>query len=68
MAGRWRKDADRIGVLIIKCYKKSAYILSAIKRVLIIPKHIYLKILNEFKSVIKHVIKNIIKNVIKNVI
>ena len=34
----------------------------------IIPKHIYLKILNECENAIKNVIKNVIENLIKNVI
>ena len=64
MAGCWRKDADRIGNVAKHLWKIMIFVL----RVLIIPKHIYLKILNEYENVIKNVIKNAIKNVIKNAI
>ena len=35
---------------------------------LIIPKHIYLKIHNEWENVIKNIIQNVIQNIIQNVI
>ena len=60
MAGRWRKDADRIGNVAKHLWR----IMIFVKWVLIIPKHIYLKILTEGENVIKNVIKNGIKNVI----
>ena len=57
MARRWRKDADRIGNVAKHLQKNMKFVY----RVLIIPKHIYLKILNECENVIKNVIINVIK-------
>ena len=48
MTGHWKQDADRIGNVAKHLWK----IMIFVERVLIIPKHIYIKILNECENVI----------------